>query len=129
MGSPHYVERLRTGTAGVHRKHTEQRARRLRRRGAPQEWIDDAPADAAQGRELMSAVFHAVGADHAELAGRVLTCVRGRTTMSGWRQTTVDRTTLIFTSVAGLWCVPAVFRPDPSKIGSGIRFLMRASPA
>ncbi|MER5323010.1 PEP-utilizing enzyme [Streptosporangium roseum] len=57
----------------------DERARRLRERGAPQEWIDDALADAAQGRELIPAVFHAVGADHAGLAGQVLAWARGRT--------------------------------------------------
>ncbi|MDP9868021.1 MULTISPECIES: AAA family ATPase [Streptosporangium] len=49
-----------------------ERERRLRERGAPREWIDDALADAAQGRELIMPVFHAVGADHAGLAAQVL---------------------------------------------------------
>jgi hypothetical protein len=49
-----------------------ERERRLRERGAPREWIDDALADAAQGRELITTVFHAIGPDYAGLATQVL---------------------------------------------------------
>ncbi len=50
----------------------DERQRRLRERGAPRDWMDDALADAAQGRELITTVFHAVGTDHAGLAAQVL---------------------------------------------------------
>ncbi|MFI6177737.1 AAA family ATPase [Nonomuraea sp. NPDC051191] len=56
----------------------DERKRRLRERDAPQEWIDDALADAAQGRELITTVFHAVGANHAELTTQVLAWVASR---------------------------------------------------
>ncbi|MFI6485836.1 AAA family ATPase [Nonomuraea sp. NPDC050663] len=52
-----------------------ERRRRLRERGAPQGWIDDALVDAAQGRELITTVFHAVGGGHAGLAKEVLSWV------------------------------------------------------
>ncbi|MEV4172578.1 hypothetical protein [Nonomuraea sp. NPDC049709] len=37
--------------------HDDERVRRLRERGAPPEWIDDAVADATQGRALIPTVF------------------------------------------------------------------------
>ncbi|MFB4268635.1 AAA family ATPase [Nonomuraea sp. GTA35] len=50
----------------------DERKRRLQKRGAPQRWIDDALADAAEGRDLITTVFQSVGADHAGLATQVL---------------------------------------------------------
>ncbi|MEV0616415.1 hypothetical protein AB0I81_24075 [Nonomuraea sp. NPDC050404] len=54
----------------------DDRVRRLRERGSPQEWIDGALADAAQGRSLVPTVFDAVGGRHTELAAQVLAWAR-----------------------------------------------------
>lgn len=49
----------------------EERVRRLRERGSPEEWIDDAVADAAQGRALIPMVFNSED----DVAARVLAWV------------------------------------------------------
>ncbi|MBB6551054.1 AAA family ATPase [Nonomuraea rubra] len=54
----------------------DERVRRLRERGAPQEWIDDAVADAVLGRALIPTVFQATGGVHDGLAARVLSWAR-----------------------------------------------------
>jgi hypothetical protein len=54
----------------------EVRIERLRARGSTREGIDDALADAAEGRLLIPTVFHVDGEEAAGLAARVLTWAR-----------------------------------------------------
>ncbi|MER6944781.1 AAA family ATPase [Nonomuraea sp. NPDC000554] len=52
------------------------REHRLRGRGYAQEWIENAMADAAQGRTLIPAVFDNGGGDAADIAAQVLMWAR-----------------------------------------------------
>ncbi|MFB4273747.1 AAA family ATPase [Nonomuraea sp. MTCD27] len=54
----------------------DERVRRLRERGAPPEWIDDAVADAAQGRTLIPTVFESGFESGRGMAAQVLAWVR-----------------------------------------------------
>lgn len=56
----------------------EVRQDRLRDRGSPREWVEEAMADAAQGRALIPTVFHSGGEDIAALAARILSWARHR---------------------------------------------------
>lgn len=60
----------------------EVRRHRLRERGSPPEWIEDAMADAAQGRALLPAVFPGDSEDVAGLAAQVVTWARDGATPS-----------------------------------------------
>ncbi|MEU7854541.1 AAA family ATPase [Nonomuraea sp. NPDC049141] len=55
----------------------EVRQDRLRDRGSPREWTEEALADAAEGRALIPTVFHSGDEDVADLAARILSWMRG----------------------------------------------------
>ncbi|HUR09375.1 MAG TPA: hypothetical protein VM347_43030 [Nonomuraea sp.] len=56
---------------------------RLRERGSPREWVEEALADAAEGRALIPTVFHSGREDVADLAARILSWTRDRLDTEG----------------------------------------------
>ncbi|MEU4231464.1 hypothetical protein AB0F17_44830 [Nonomuraea sp. NPDC026600] len=56
----------------------EVRQDRLRDRGSPPEWVEEAMTDAAEGRALIPTVFHSGREDVADLAARILSWTRDR---------------------------------------------------
>ncbi|MBT2228997.1 AAA family ATPase [Nonomuraea sp. NEAU-A123] len=61
----------------------EVRQDRLRDRGSPREWVEEAMADAAAGRALIPTLFHSGPEDVADLAARILSWTRDRPSPQG----------------------------------------------